>query len=128
MKTIFIYILAWLGMVLLAIVNGIIRGKSYGQSMSELSAHQLSTLIAIILFGIYIFSLTRVFQIQSTTQAFTIGGIWLIMTVIFEFLFGHFVAGHSWSRLFMDYNILNGRVWVLVLLWVFISPFVFYRV
>ncbi|MGK7897526.1 MAG: hypothetical protein AB4372_28885 [Xenococcus sp. (in: cyanobacteria)] len=128
MKTIFIYILAWLGMVLLAIVNGIIRGKSYGQSMSELSAHQLSTLIAIILFGIYIFTLTRVFQIQSTTQAFTIGGIWLIMTVIFEFLFGHFVAGHSWSRLFMDYNILNGRVWVLVLLWVFISPFVFYRV
>ncbi len=127
MKTIFIYILAWLGMVLLAIVNGIIRGKSYGQSMSELSAHQLSTLIAIILFGIYIFTLTRVFQIQSTTQAFTIGGIWLIMTVIFEFLFGHFVAGHSWSRLFMDYNILNGRVWVLVLLWVFIAPFVFYR-
>jgi len=127
MKTIFIYILAWLGMMIIAIANGIVREKLYSQSMSELSAHQLSTLIAIVLFGIYIFVLTGTFQIQSAKQAFTIGGIWLIMTVIFEFVFGHFVAGHSWTVLFMDYNILNGRVWVLVLIWTFIAPYVFYR-
>ena len=119
--------LAWLGMVILAILNGIIRENLYGQTMSELSAHQLSTLIAIILFGIYIFVLTGAFQIQSAKQAFTIGGIWLVMTVIFEFVFGHFVAGHSWTRLFMDYNILNGRVWIFVLIWTFMSPYVFYR-
>lgn len=128
MKTIFIYLLAWLGMVVLAIVNGIIREKFYSQSMSELSAHQLSTLIAIILFGIYIFAFTGFFQIQSAKQAFTIGSIWLIITIIFEFVFGHYIAGHSWSRLLMDYNILNGRVWILVLIWTFAAPYVFYRV
>ena len=78
MRTIFIYILAWLGMVILAIVNGVIREKFYSQSISELSAHQLSTLIAIILFGIYIFILTGAFQIQSTKQAFAIGIISLL--------------------------------------------------
>jgi len=127
MKTILIYILAWLGMVIIAVANGMVREKLYGQSMSELSAHQLSTLTAIILLGIYIFVLTIVFQIQSAKQAFTISGIWMIMTVIFEFVFGHFVAGHSWSTLFMDYNILKGRVWVIVLIWTFIAPYVFYR-
>ena len=127
MKTIFIYMLAWLGMVVLAILNGIIREKFYGQSMPELSAHQLSTLIAVILFGIYIFVLTGAFQIQSAKHAVTIGGIWLMMTVLFEFVFGHFVAGHSWTRLFMDYNILKGRVWILVLIWTCIAPYVFYR-
>lgn len=127
MKTILIYIFAWLGMVIIAVANGIVREKLYGQSMSELSAHQLSTLIAIMLLGIYIFVLTIVFQIQSAKQAFTISGIWIIMTVIFEFVFGHFVAGHSWTTLFMDYNILNGRVWVLLLIWTFIAPYVFYR-
>ena len=127
MKTILIYILAWLGMVIIAVANGIVREKLYGQSMSELSAHQLSTLIAIILLGIYIFVLTIVFPIQSGKQAFTISGIWVTMTVIFEFVFGHFVAGHSWTTLFMDYNILNGRVWILVLIWTFIAPYVFYR-
>lgn len=127
MKTILIYILAWLGMVIIAVANGIVREKLYGQSMSELSAHQLSTLIAIILLGIYIFVLTIVFPIQSAKQAFTISGIWVTMTVIFEFVFGHFVAGHSWTTLFMDYNILKGRVWVFVLIWTFIAPYVFYR-
>jgi len=127
MKTILIYILAWLGMVIISVANGIVREKLYSQAMSELSAHQLSTLIAIILLGVYIFVLTIVFQIQSAKQAFTIGGIWMIMTVIFEFVFGHFVAGHSWTTLFMDYNILRGRVWVLVLIWTFVAPYLFYQ-
>ena len=127
MKTILIYIFAWLGMVIIAVANGIVREKLYGQSMSELAAHQLSTLIAIILLGIYIFVLTLVFPIQSARQAFTISGIWITMTVIFEFVFGHFVAGHSWTTLFTDYNIFKRRVWVLVLIWTFIAPYVFYR-
>lgn len=127
MNTVLIYMLAWLGMVILAIVNGMIRENFYGQFMSELSAHQLSTLIAIIIFGIYIFTLTGIFHIQSTTQALMIGGIWVIMTVTFEFVFGHFIAGHSWARLLQDYNILRGRVWVFVLIWTFVAPYVFYR-
>ncbi len=127
MKILLIYIFAWLGLVIIAVANGIVREKLYGQSMSELSAHQLSTLIVIILLGIYIFVLTIVFQIQSAKQAFMISSVWMIMTVIFEFVFGHFVAGQSWTNLFMDYNILNGRVWVLVLIWIFIAPYVFYR-
>jgi len=127
MKTILIYIFAWFGMVVLTIANGIIRERFYGQFMPDLSAHQLSTLIAIILFGVYIFIITGVFQIQSGKQAVTIGGMWLIMTVIFEFGFGHFVVGHSWTRLSMDYDILHGRVWILVLVWTFIAPYVFYR-
>ena len=128
MKTIIIYILAWFGMVVLAIMNGIIREKFYSQSMSELSAHQLSTLTAIILFGFYIYFFTRFFQLDSAKQAFTIGDIWLIMTISFEFVFGHYIAGHSWPRLLMDYNILNGRVWILVLIWTFTAPYLFYRI
>jgi hypothetical protein len=127
MRIIFIYMVGWFGMVILSIVNGIIREKAYGQSMSELSAHQLSTLIAIIFFGLYIFTMTGIFKIQSAKQALVIGGIWLIMTIIFEFVFGHYVAGHSWSKLLSDYHILDGRVWILVLIWIFVAPYLFYR-
>jgi hypothetical protein len=49
------------------------------------------------------------------------------MTLAFEFLFGHFVAGHSWARLLQDYNLLAGRVWVLLLAWVALAPYLFYR-
>lgn len=127
MKTLFIYICAWVGMVVLAIVNGIMRNNTYSHSMSELAAHQLSTILLILLFGIYIYILTGLFRIQSAAEAFTIGGVWLIMTIIFEFVFGHYMVGHSWSRLLQDYNVLNGRVWILVLVWTFVAPYVFYR-
>ena len=62
-----------------------------------------------------------------SVPALAIGGIWLALTVAFEFLFGHYVMGHPWSRLFHDYNLLEGRLWVLVLVWTFIAPYVFYR-
>lgn len=115
-------------MVILAIINGAIREKLYGQFMSELSAHQWSTFFGIILFGAYIWILTGVCRIESDKQAFLIGGMWLTMTIAFEFVFGHFVMGHSWRKLFYDYNLTKGRMWVLVLIWTTTAPYIFYRI
>ena len=120
------YILAWVPMVFIAILNGAVREFTYGKRLCELRAHQLSTITALLFFGIYIGALTQFWRIETAEEAFTIGLIWLVLTVGFEFLFGHYVAGHSWGRLFQDYNILAGRVWILVLLWITIAPYVFY--
>ena len=60
-------------------------------------------------------------------RALAVGVVWLAMTMCFEFLFGHYVAGHSWSQLLQDYNICAGRVWALLLIWVTVAPYVFYR-
>lgn len=128
MKVVLIYAASWPGTVVLAILNGTIREKLYGQFMRELSAHQLSTFIGIILFGAYIWILTGVWRIESPKQAFVIGVMWLIMTVVFEFIFGHFVMDHSWRKLLHDYNLIKGRVWVFVLIWTTVAPYIFYRV
>ena len=128
MKTILIYVGCWPGMVVIGILNGIMRENLYGQSMRELSAHQLSTLFGLFLFGLFIWFLTGVRQIESAKQAIIIGVIWLVMTVIFEFVFGHFVIGHTWSKLFQDYNFFQGRVWLLVLIWITIAPYMFFRI
>ena len=127
MKIVLIYAVSWLGMVILAILNGAIREKAYGQFMRELSAHQLSSFTGLVLFGVYIWVLTGLFRIESSRQALLIGGMWLIMTVVFEFIFGHFVMGHPWNKFFNDYNIPEGRVWSLVLIWTAVAPYLFYR-
>ena len=36
------------------------------------------------------------------------------MTVAFEFGFGHWVDGDSWSALLENYDITAGKIWVLV--------------
>jgi hypothetical protein len=53
--------------------------------------------------------------------------VWLGMTVAFEFLFGHYVAKRAWNELRRDYNLFAGRVWLVILVWVTIAPYVFYR-
>jgi hypothetical protein len=127
MTTLAVYAFCWTGMVVLAIINGGLREKGYGPHMGELGAHQLSTVIAIAVFGLYIWTLTGIFTIASPGQAAAIGGMWLAMTVLFEFGFGHFVMKHPWRRLFHDYNLCRGRLWLLLLVWTAIAPYVFFR-
>ncbi len=128
MRIVFIYAASWVGMMILAILNGALREKVYDRFMPELSAHQLSTFIVLILFGVYVWVLTGLYRIESSKQAVVIGGMWLMMTVAFEFLFGHYVMRYPWNRLFRDYNLLKGRVWPLVLIWTAVAPYVFYRI
>jgi len=122
------YVLAWFPMVAIAIANGVVREAWYGKYVSELAAHQISTLIAVILFGVYIWFVVLVWRPTSKVQAIAVGLLWLAMTIAFEFVFGHYVAGHSWERLLRAYNLLAGRVWLLVLVWVAVAPYLFFRV
>jgi hypothetical protein len=121
------YVLACVPMVFIAVINGAIREGWYGKFLNELQAHQLSTATGVLLFGIYIWVLVRLWRPASAGQALIIGLVWLGMTVAFEFLFGHYVAKRPWRDLLHDYNLFAGRVWVLVLVWVTLAPCVFYR-
>ena len=121
------YIIAWVPMVGIAIANGLLRENLFASRLSALQAHQVSSLTAVVLFGLYIGTIIRIWRPESSRQAVTIGLIWLGLTVGFEFLFGHYVVGHPWSRLFHDYYLFAGRVWVIVLIWVTSAPYLFYR-
>ncbi len=121
------YVLAWIPMVFIAIANGALREGWYGKHLDELQAHQVSTGLGVLLFGVYIWALVRLWRPASSWQAITIGLMWLGMTVAFELLFGHYVAKRPWSSLLHDYNLFAGRVWLVVLVWVTIAPSLFSR-
>ncbi|MGB2845851.1 MAG: hypothetical protein WBC02_13440 [Candidatus Aminicenantaceae bacterium] len=114
-------------MPVIGIINGVIRQLGYGKLVGELLAHQISTATGIILFGIYVWLLRLKWRIDSAEQAIIIGFIWLGLTIVFEFIFGHYVMKHPWSKLFHDYNILEGRMWILILIWITIAPYVFFK-
>jgi hypothetical protein len=114
-------------MVFIAITNGVLRQYVYGRWMKELSAHQVSSLTAVILFYLYTWILVKKWPLESSRQAVAVGIIWLCMTVAFEFLFGHYVANHPLSRLIQDYDLLSGRLWTLVLLAVAAAPYLVYK-
>ena len=121
------YTLAWIPMVFIAIANGIIREFVYKKHTGELTAHQISTITLIIFFTFYVWGLSFLWKLETASQAVIIGLIWLGLTVLFEFIFGHYVMGHPWSKLLHDYNIMEGRIWILILLWTAIVPYVIFR-
>lgn len=126
MSAIYLYgIGIWLIMAVLAIINGILRERIYGPMLNnEILSHQISSFIAIFLFLAVIYLFLRFTSgTYSGTELVILGVMWLAMTVVFEFGFGHYIAGHSWERLLADYNILKGRLWSFVLLSALMGPY-----
>lgn len=59
---------------------------------------------------------------RSSAQAWRIGISWTAATIAFEFLFGHFALGNSWSRLFPEHETRSGRLWSVVLAALLLLP------
>jgi len=113
----------WFIFVIAAILNGWFRNSFITPKVGEHAGHVLSTIIfiCVILIGTYLF-ISNLKIGYTKTDLLLIGAFWLILTILFEFVFGHYVIGNSWNTLLADYDILKGRVWSLVLLTTFIAP------
>jgi len=114
----------WFGLMVLAIINGIARNSLYGPYMKEVTAHQVSTATGIALVLAATWLMNRRWPLPDKRTAQAIGVMWLTATVVFELGFGHYVIGHSWDRLLRDYNLLEGRVWLLFLAATTVIPYI----
>ena len=114
-------------MIPIAIANGALRDAWLVARAGEHRARQLSTLLLIALFSAYFAVVFEIWPISSTAEAVSVGSMWLALTLVFEFLLGRFVSNLSWRRMLSEYDILAGRLWALVPLWVAVAPCVFFR-
>ncbi|HEX2960147.1 MAG TPA: hypothetical protein VHO43_00050 [Ignavibacteriales bacterium] len=121
------YGIAWFGIMALAIFNGAAREALYKPYTGELPAHQIATAVLFILITIYLWKLLSFWPMRSSRQAWSIGIMWLVMTLAFETIIGRFISGSPWSRIFYDYNLLAGRVWTFIPLWMLTGPYVLSR-
>lgn len=126
-STLIAYALFWLALVPVAIANGLLRERTYGRRISELHAHQLSTLIGMFLTGLAVSLFALLAPLSDAGDAIRIGLVWVGFTVVFEFGFGHWIAGQTWARLLEDYNLFAGRLWLIFLVWLGALPYLVYR-
>jgi hypothetical protein len=112
----------WLGIVCFAVVNGMVRDEIVAPRLGENFALPLSGFIlSIIVFVVAYFSFSFMGAKTRITCVF-IGIQWVLMTLTFEFVFGHFVVGKSWSDLIQVFNVARGNLFLLVLFVSFLSP------
>jgi hypothetical protein len=108
------WITAWIGAAALGVANGASREALYADAAGDEAAHLISTGTLLMLLGGYMRLLQRRWPLSSRREAASVGAAWAAMTVAFEFGFGHWVEGESWSDLLKNYNIGDGKLWVLV--------------
>jgi hypothetical protein len=104
----------WSAIVPIAIVNGAIRDVWFAPEVGAAAAHIISTFTlcgAIIAVTSLTIWWVRPLDARGVLR---IGAMWLVLTVAFEFLAGHFVFGTPWRDLLGDYNLARGRTWILV--------------
>jgi hypothetical protein len=111
--------------MILAIINAGIRNGVYKPLVGDLTAHQISTIIFMIIILVATYLIFRFSKVQlSNFEALLIGVAWLILTILFEFIAGHYAFGNTLEKLFADYNILKGRIWSLVLFTILLAPYI----
>jgi len=129
MPVLFIYGLAiWLFFTVLAITSGFLREKIYKPRTGELRAHQLGSIFLFIVIFLVTYVFLKFSNLDpSSTELALLGLMWLILTLVFEFGFGHFVNRRPFADLLADYTIPNGRIRVFVLIALAIAPWVMGR-
>jgi hypothetical protein len=116
------WLVAWVGAPVLAIVNGAAREFAYKDHVGQSAANQISVAPLLALLALYFWVLQRRWPLASRRDALSIGAIWVALSVLFEFGFGHYVEGDSWTVLLQNYDVKAGNVWILILLWIAAGP------
>ena len=118
----------WFLLAFLAIVNGAVREMFLRPAVGEQAGHVISTLIFCgVIILVAIVSLGWIGP-GSKRAAWAIGVVWVLLALAFEFLAGHFLFGNSWEMLLADYDISQGRVWLLVPVTTLLAPAWAYRI
>jgi hypothetical protein len=114
----------WLVMVLAAFVNGALRELLIVRLVGEQTGHVLSVLILSgAIFGITSLFVTSQRPLPASTLL-GIGCFWLVLSLLFEFGFFHYVMHEPWEKLLADYDVFHGRLLIVVWLTTLFSPLV----
>ena len=112
----------WLVLLAVAFANGAVRETMLIPSIGPGLAHPVSAIGLATLVALLAWKSVGWIQPRSPSGAWAVGILWVILTVLFEFGAGHYLFHQSWPALIHDYDILAGRLWVLVLTTIVVAP------
>jgi hypothetical protein len=115
-------IAVWLILIAVEFVHGMLRTVFLVAYVGDFRARQIGVFIGSALIVLIAYLFTGWLQATSTRALLLVGVLWLLLTVAFELVFGHFVFGRSWASLREDYNLVRGGLLPLGLLVLVLSP------
>ena len=115
--------LALLGLIIVAeIANGTVRALAIAPLVGDFTARQIGTVSGCVLIGLIAWFGSPWLNAVSRRAQWAVGMLWLTLMMGFEVAFGRWVAGASWQQLAADYNLAQGGLLGLGMLWLLCAP------
>jgi hypothetical protein len=106
----------WFVMLVVASANGALRQAVLIPSLGDVAGRAISTVALATLIALLTWITIGWIHPRSKGDAWRIGAMWVALTLAFEFLAGHYLFGTPWPALLEDYDVGQGRIWILVLI------------
>lgn len=120
--------LTWLVLIAAEIIHGILRAIQLVPLVDEFWSNQIEVFTGSAIIFLIACLFIRWIGVRRRRELLMVGGIWLVLTVWIEVLFGRFVAGLSWERTASDYKLLHSGLMPVGLVFLFFSPMIAARV
>lgn len=116
----------WLCFIPAAILNGGFRQYVLSECMSNTCAMALSGVLLSLFILLISWLLLPHFVKLSRKGCLAMGGLWMVFTVGFEFVFS-MSEGFSFRDMLVAYNPMTGNLWLFVVLTTFFAPLFVYK-
>jgi len=123
-STLFRIVGIWTLFVAVAILNAAIREQILDPMIGEQLALPFSGVLLSILIFLITLGMVPFLNVSNPFGFWLVGTVWVLLTLIFEFVFGYYVVGESLDRLLAVFNILEGNLFILVLFTTAVSPYI----
>ena len=116
--------IAWLGMLVCAILNGLLREQLL-QKVAGKAALPLSSFSGAVLFTLVAYIMFCWLNVSYSVQEnLFLGLFWFFLTILFECAFGRWALKKTWRQIVEAYDIRTGNLWCLLLLYILALPYV----
>jgi hypothetical protein len=112
----------WLGILVLAILNGILREKLLVPALGGFTGLVASGSILCVCIFLVAFAAVPWYGRLALRQWLLVGLFWLLLTLVFEFSFGRLAQQKTWAELLEAYTFRGANIWPIVLVTTFVSP------
>lgn len=114
----------WLFIIFAEFLHGILRVILLEPIFGDFRARQIAVFSGMVIILIISLLFIRWIQAKDTFQLLIIGLLWFILTISFEILLGRIAMNLTWERILSDYNILNGGLLAVGLIFLIFAPLI----
>lgn len=118
----------WFLLMTAETLQGFWRAKVLARWMSDAASRDLSTFTGTLIILLITFACIGWFPASNTSTLLQIGSIWVLLTLSYEIILSRAVLHRTWNEITSDFDLLEGRLFPIGLLFLRFAPLIAARV